>query len=129
MALHRSPRSMARRERRRKECKVITDDDIEKALDFLRDNAKKSGELRGLVEFYREYRKSLKGILMALADSSLPVAMKEAYAYGHKDYQKHLKDLQQAEFAFEENRALREAAKLKIEAWQTQSANRRAMTI
>jgi len=103
---------------------MITDDEAERAQDFLRTNAKKSGELRGERVYCEEYRKSLKAILKSESNKKIQ-GDKDDYAYSHDRYLEHLDKLRKAVIADEENRALREAACMKIQVWQTQSANTR----
>lgn len=102
----------------------ITDQQVEAAADWLRDNAPEAGRLRGARVYCEEYRKSLKAILtvQSLAKSA---ADREAHAYAHEKYLAHLLELRDAVAADEENRALREAAALKVEVWRTEGANNR----
>ena len=101
---------------------MISDEDAEKAADFLRDNAKKAGELRGDRIYAENYLKHLKALLMAQANDQ-PVNAREQHAYAHERYLEHLKALRSIVGADEENRALREAAVMRIEVWRSWSAN------
>lgn len=103
---------------------MITDESAEKAADFLRDNAVKAGKLRGNRIYADEYRKHLKALLMAEANDQ-PVNAREQHAYAHPRYLEHLKAMRSIVAADEENRALREAANMKIECWRTLSSNLR----
>ncbi len=103
---------------------MITDEQAERAADFLRDNATAAGKLRGSRTYMEEFRKSLKAILM-VQSAAKSAADREAEAYAHQKYQEHLLALREAVVADEENRALREAASMKIEVWRTQSSNAR----
>jgi uncharacterized protein YpiB (UPF0302 family) len=103
---------------------MVTDDEAEKAADFLRDNASKAGKLRGLRIYAEEYRKSLKAILMNQSNATT-IADREAGAYSDPRYLDHLNKLREAVQADEENRALREGANMRIEVWRTQSSNLR----
>lgn len=103
---------------------MITDEEAEKAADFLRDNATKAGKLRGLRIYHEEYRKSLKAILMNESNANT-ISAQEAEAYSHPRYTAHLEGLKGAVQADEENRALREGAVMRIEVWRTQSSNQR----
>ena len=67
---------------------MISDDDAERASEFLRDNAAKAGELRGDRIYAEEMRKHLKALLMAQANN-LPVNAREQHAYGHEKYLAH----------------------------------------
>lgn len=101
---------------------MITDDEAERAQDFLRSNAKKAGELRGERIYIEEMRKSLKSLLL-LESNETTQSAREAHAYADDRYLEHLDKLRKAVVADEENRALREAACMKIEVWRSQSAN------
>lgn len=103
---------------------MITDDQAEAALDFLRDNAPKAGKLRGLRIYAEEYRKSLKAILMSGSDGKSGID-RETEAYSDPRYLAHLDKLRDAVTADEENRALRVGAEMRIEVWRTQSSNAR----
>ena len=43
---------------------MITDQDIEKALDYLRDNAKKAAQAKANREYLDEFKKVLKATIM-----------------------------------------------------------------
>lgn len=103
---------------------MITDAQAEAAADFLRDNASDAGKLRGERIYCEEYRKSLKAILMSQSRAKTS-AEREAEAYAHQLYLDHLAKLRDAVQADEENRALREAAAMKVEVWRTEGANLR----
>ncbi len=102
----------------------ITDESAEMACDWLRDNAKKAGELRGARIRAEEMRKHIKAVLMAQSTAKSAVD-REAEAYGHARYFEHLATIEKAVIADEENRAMREAAALRIEVWRSLSANLR----
>ncbi len=103
---------------------MILDSQAEGAADFLRDNASEAGRLRGERIYLEEFRKSLKAILMVQSKGK-SAADREAEAYAHERYQEHLARIRDAVQADEENRALREAAAMKIEVWRTEGANLR----
>lgn len=103
---------------------MVTDGEAERAADFLRENAKQAGRLRGERIYAEEYRKSLKAILMNESDGDT-VGARESDAYSHHRYTDHLIGLRAAVQADEENRALREGAVMRIEVWRTQSSNLR----
>ena len=107
---------------------MISDDEIEKAVDWLRDHALDAAKARAERVYCEEYRKSLKAILASQSNEKSEGA-KERYAYGHEEYLSHLEDLKQAVLEDEKNRALRVAAELKIEAWRTMEANKRSVKL
>ncbi len=103
---------------------MISDADIEKAVDWLRDSAPKIAKARAEMIYAEEYRKSLKSMLMREhIDESLGAQEREAYA--DERYRKHLDVYRDSVMAYELLRAQREAANIKIEAWRSMSANQR----
>jgi arginine deiminase len=106
----------------------VSERDLEKALDWLRDNADEAARAKAERIYCEEYRKSLKAVLMK-QHAQLPLGAQEREAYADERYLMHLDKLRTAVFEDERIRALRVAAELKIEAWRTQQANFRAMKI
>lgn len=103
---------------------MITETEVEKALDFLRNNATKSAQARAEREYIEEFRKTLKAqIMKEHAGESLGAQEREAYADAR--YQEHLKALKEAVFQDEYQRFMMAAAEAKISAWQTMSRNQR----
>lgn len=102
----------------------ISDDDIEKALDYLRDSAITAAQARANRIYMEEYRKSLKSKMMQRFAMS-PLGAQERDAYASREYQIHLDALKTAVEEDEKHRFLREAAQAKIEAWRSMSANNR----
>lgn len=106
----------------------VTEEQVQSALDFLRDSASSAAMAKAERIFCEEYRKSLKAILMKESPEKAHNAQeRDAYADGR--YIAHLDKLKEAVYADEFNRAKRVAAEMKIEAWRTQQANYRAMKI
>jgi hypothetical protein len=103
----------------------ISDDEIDKALDFLRDNARDAAQARADRVYVEEYRKTLKATLMK-EHGGLSAVLQEREAYSDKRYQDHLEAIREAVRADEFHRFMRVAAEAKIEAWRTQSSNSRA---
>tara|TARA_B100001094_G_C17624238_1_gene527335 strand:+ start:247 stop:570 length:324 start_codon:yes stop_codon:yes gene_type:complete len=107
---------------------MITDDDVEKAVDFLRDNATNAAKCRAERIYLEEYRKSLKAIIMTNW-TDLPVSAQERQAYQSDVYIKHLRAIQIAVEEDEKQRFLMKAAEAKIEAWRSLNANMRAIKL
>lgn len=107
---------------------LVSDADVEKALDFLRDNAVPAASAKAERIFCEEYRKSLKALLMK-EHVSESIGAQEREAYAAPQYREHLEKLRQAVFEEERLRALRSAAEMKIEAWRTMNANYRSMKL
>lgn len=103
----------------------ITDDEIDKALDYLRDNARDAAQARADRIYVEEYRKVLKAQIMK-EHGSLSAVLQEREAYADPRYVQHLEAIRDAVVADESHRFLRGAADAKIEAWRTQSSNTRA---
>jgi hypothetical protein len=104
----------------------IKDDEIDKALDYLRDTADKAAAARADRLYCEEFRKTVKALEMKEHDE-LPLGAQEREAYASERYQQHLIAIHDAVQEDERYRFLRQAAQAKIDAWQTQSANERAM--
>lgn len=103
----------------------ITDEEIDKALDFLRDNARDAAQARAERIYVEEYRKTLKATLMK-EHGSMSAVLQEREAYADPRYVQHLEAIKEAVKADEFSRFMRIAAEAKIEAWRTQSSNSRA---
>ena len=107
---------------------MISDEDVEKAIDYLRDNAEAAAKARAERIYMDEFRKSLKALIMK-EHIDATVSAQEREAYADPRYQTHLEALRQAVYRDEKARFMRVAAEAKIEAWRTSSANRRAISI
>lgn len=103
---------------------MITDDDVEKALDYLRDNAPKAAKSKAERIYMEEYRKVVKAQIMREADNK-PLGAQEAIAYSDARYKQHLEAMKEAIERDEYHRWMLTAAEAKISAWQTQSRNAR----
>ena len=97
---------------------MITQRDIEKALDFLRDSAEAAAVNRSNRVYMEEFRKSLKAQLMS-DNIDMAVNAQEREAYKNVEYITHLEAMKEAIYEDEKLRFLIEAAKIKISAWQT----------
>lgn len=97
-----------------------------KALDFIRDNAKKLGQLKGSVYANTELRKVKKARLMLMATDSKTQSEKEAYAYANKEYEEHIFNTEELIAEYETLRVLFVAAEAKIEVWRSLESSARA---
>lgn len=104
---------------------MITDDDIEKALDFLRDNGRKAAKAAAERIYMIEFRKVVKSQLMREQIGN-PLAAQERDAYADERYVEHLKAMRTAIETDEYYGWMKTSAEAKIEAWRTQQANHRA---
>ena len=107
---------------------LVSDADIEKALDYLRDTAVSAAESKAARVYLEEYRKCLKAMIMQ-EHNQLPVSAQEREAYADQRYLDHLNGLREAVKQDEQNKFLRHAADAKIEAWRPMNANYRSMKI
>jgi len=107
---------------------MITDGDVEKAIDFLRDSARDAAQSKANRIYLDEFRKSLKSMLMK-EHAGLSIGAQEREAYSDPRYLEHLEAIKIAVERDEQNRFLRVAAEAKIEAWRSFSANHRAVKI
>lgn len=103
-------------------------DSVERPLAFIRDNAVKFAQAKADRVYLEQFRKSKKAILFIQAEKQgiKTIAEREAWAYAHADYLQVLEGLQIAVEHEEKLRLLIEAARLKINLYQTQQADSRA---
>jgi hypothetical protein len=104
---------------------MITEQEVEHALDFLRDNARTAAKARATRIYMEEYRKTVKAQQMA-AKGSLALGAQEREAYISAPYIEHLMAMREAVEEDERQRWMMIGAQAKIEAWRTQQANQRA---
>lgn len=105
---------------------MISDAQVEKALDWLRDHSEEAAKARAERIYMEEYRKSLKALIMK-EHADLPLGAQEREAYDDPRYREHLESFRTAVHIDEFQRFRREAASAKIQAWQTMSANNRKL--
>lgn len=106
----------------------ITDEEVDKALDFLRDTARDAAQARANRAYVEQYRKTLKAQIMK-EHGQLSAVLQEREAYSDDRYVQHLEAIREAVQQDEFNRFMREAASAKIQAWQTMSANNRSIKL
>lgn len=104
---------------------MITFDDVEKAVDWLRDSAGKAAKARAERVYMESY---VKTVLAQEAQKmhEASAAAREMAARTTPAYMATLQALREAVEADELNRFLRDAAAAKIDAWRTQESTRRA---
>lgn len=98
----------------------ISDKMVEKALDFLRDNAEDYGRLCGLTKFLDHKRKVVRG--QQFLKVSGTVAEREARAESSPEYQEVLNQYRDAETERVTLFTQIRAAELKIEVWRSLNA-------
>jgi len=107
---------------------TISDNSLEKALDWLRDNAQAIGDAKARSIQTARMREHILALQMK-QHTTLPVSAQEREAKASKAYHDAIVEEAKAAGAYETMRALREAAALKIEAWRSEQANFRALKI
>jgi hypothetical protein len=107
---------------------VINEQEVEAAVDWLRDTAQEAAQKRAERLYLDEYRKVLRAKLMK-QHMDLPVSAQEREALADPKYAEHLQSLKIAIDEDERMRFLRVAAEAKIEAWRSMNANYRAIKV
>lgn len=107
---------------------IVTDESIERALDWLRDNADEIGAAKHAAVKSEHMLRHHKAIAMKLSGEK-NVSAQEREAYASEAYGKAIDTCADAAGHYEKLKALREAAALRIEVWRSSSANYRAMKI
>jgi hypothetical protein len=107
---------------------IVSDADVERCLDYLRDNAQAMGAAKAEVVRTEGMVKHIKAIEMQ-RHNELPVSAQEREALASKAYVEALNSHAAAASAYEIMRALSGAAEMKIEVWRSAGANYRAMKL
>ena len=105
----------------------MDDEQLERALNFIRDKASDYAKAKASRVYLMEFRKSKKSILMkhAMVSGYDTAAAQEREAYADDEY---LELLEGIKIAVEQEETLRyqiKAAELKIDVWRTKEASRR----
>jgi hypothetical protein len=108
--------------------RIVSDEELEKALSWLRDNAKEIGDAKAELVRASHMVKVTKALSMRLHNEK-PISHQEREALASEEYRTALERDAVAAGEYEKLRALREAAALKIEAWRSEQANYRALRI
>ena len=107
---------------------LVSDAEVERALDYLRDNAAELGRAKRDAVKMDHMLKATRAMAMKLSGET-SIGAQEREALCSEQYTDAIDRAADAAGKYEEMRALREAASLKIEAWRTASSNYRAMKI
>lgn len=105
----------------------ITEEQVEKALDFLRDSAEMMGELTRVALLSEDYIKHVVALEMKKVDG--PANAQEREARASDAYRDAITVAASNAGELAKMKALREAAAAKIEAWRTASSNYRSMKL
>ena len=109
---------------------IVTDDDVEKALSFLRKNANVAAKARADRLYLEKFEKTKKALLMreaAEGNPSMTIGVQEREAYAHPEYVEFLEGYRVAIENDEKARFGVLAAQITVDAWRTQESNQRAM--
>lgn len=106
---------------------TITEEDIDRALAFLRDTAAATAKDRANRLYCEQWIKTVKAeqVVKAMAAGN-GAAASEAIAMDTHEYRECLNGYRESVELDEKNRFLREAATTKISVWQSQCSNERA---
>ena len=105
---------------------MISDESIEAAVDYLRDNAGKASKASAERIYMDEYKKVVKAQIMREFDDK-PLGAQEAIAYADPRYKQHLEAMREAIEKDEYHDWMRTAAEAKLDAWRTQQSTNRAL--
>jgi hypothetical protein len=108
--------------------RIVTDEDVDRALAFLRDSAIAIGSARENMVNASNYIKHVEALLY-LASDAKTVDGKKAEVKCKQQWLDAGAAEAKAAGEFEKLKALREAAAAKIEAWRSESANYRGMKL
>lgn len=108
--------------------RIATDEEIERAVDWLRDNASAIGQAREAAMLSSNWIKHVEALEMLKSDAR-SADMRKAEARASEAFRRAIIDEARAHGEFEKMKSRREAAQSKIEAWRSQSANYRGIRI
>jgi hypothetical protein len=107
---------------------VVTEVELAKALDWLRDSAADMGDAKARLVRAEHMVKHTEALLMRASDAK-SAEMRKADARCDPRWLEATGEEAVAAGEYEKLKALREAAALKIEAWRTEQANYRSMKL
>lgn len=107
---------------------MISDEQIESALDYLRDSAKNAAVARAQSKTLEKYLGVVEAERKAMAIGRSNAAAQDE-ARSSPEYKQAIEAWQEAVRRDAEFTMLREAASARIEAWRTQSSNQRAQIV
>jgi hypothetical protein len=116
------------RDDKRRNTKLVDDEQVEEAVDFLKRNAIDMGNARRRLIFAERRRSHVEALKMK-EFNHLPVAAQTREARASQAYLECLEEEAIAAGEFEKLKALREAASALIEVYRTESANYRGIRL
>ena len=115
---------------------MITQEDVEKALNWLVEHADKAAQARADRLHLEEFTKHLKADLMnecialsATDAKEASLGAQERYALSHEKYLVHLRGLLEATKQDEKYRWLKEVAMTRVDVWRTIQSTERAFSV
>ena len=108
--------------------RIVTDAGVDKALSFLRDNARAIGQAKSRLVKAQAMISHVEAILTLKSDQTSDTK-RRAEARASERYLEAINEEAAAAGDFEMLRALREAAAATVEAWRSEQANYRAMKL
>lgn len=123
-----SARASPSREMAERTNRIVTEEDCEKALAWLRDSAHDLGEAKRNVVLADKMVGHVEA-LMSRASDEKSDEKRKADARSSARYLQAINEAAYAAGEYEKLRALREAAAMKIETWRSEQANYRAMRV
>lgn len=105
---------------------MITEDEVNMALEWLVSNADKAAEARAYRQYLEDFSRTIKAEIMS-EHIDEAVNAQERHAYADHRYKTHLEGLKVAIKEDEKYRWLKDAAIAKLDCWRTQQANYRAV--
>ena len=103
---------------------MISEADIERAVDYLRQSAQEAAQARAQVKYLAEFLKTKRAQIKA-AQTGMSNAAAEDVALAHPEYVELLEGYRAAVELDAKHEFKREAADAMIRAWQTMSSNAR----
>lgn len=105
----------------------MSEEYLEKALDYIRDNAEKYAQAKAQRVYLMEFRKSKKAMLMREAEleGHKTAAAQEREAYANHEYVELLNGLKIAVEDEENYRYMMKAAEMKVDVWRTKESTKR----
>jgi len=107
---------------------IVTEESVEKALDFMLANARKAAEAIATRQYLEDYKSSLRSMIM-IENKTETLGAQEARALADERYKTHLEALKIAIGEEQYLRFMMKAAETKIDVWRTQSSNERSARI
>ncbi len=108
--------------------RIVSDMELEKCLDFLRDSADAVGKARGRLIRSGHMVKHIEALLTLNSDQK-SVEARKCEAKTDQRWLDAVTEEAEAAGEFEKLKALREAAAAKIDAWRSEGANYRGMRV